>query len=75
MRSLQGYARAGLSRHAWPEQTLRLQVGEEYQVHVGDWADLRIADDYFGDQMLHLTITGVDGDTSDDWQTLAWTER
>lgn len=75
MRSLQGYARAGLSRHAWPDQALRLQVGEEYQVHVGDWADLRIADDYFGDQMLHLTITGVDGDTSDDWQTLAWTER
>ena len=73
--SLQGYARARLSRDAWARQSLKLQVGDEYRVHVGDHVDLRPDDDYLGRDWLHLSVTGVDGETGSDWLSLQCTER
>lgn len=73
--SLQSYAMADLSQNAWPDQPLKLQVGSETPVRVGDWVDLRVVDDYLGDQLLQLKITGVDGDASNDWLSLQCKER
>lgn len=70
MRSLQGYARAAQSRNAWPQQGLKLRVGDEYRVHVGDWVDMRVDDDYLGSETFSLQVTGVDGDASSDWMDL-----
>lgn len=51
-------------------ETIGLSVGEEYDVHVGDWADLRVEDDFLGDRRLALKITDVKGSSDSDWLDL-----
>jgi hypothetical protein len=36
-------------------------------VRPGDWADLKVEDDFMGEQLLKLKVTDVDGSDSNDW--------
>jgi hypothetical protein len=53
-----------------PDETMSIEVGEEYHVMPGDIADLRVDDDFMGEKLLHLKITDVSGDSSKDLLTV-----
>lgn len=73
--TLQSYAKAQAAYGLSTSETIGLKVGSEYDVHVGDWVDLRIDDDLLGRRQLHLKITDVDGTADSDWLTLQATPR
>lgn len=73
--TLQQHAKAQLSAGYYPTESFTLEVGEEHAVTVGDEADLRVNDDYLGNQLLKLRITDIQGDTNSDWLTLTAVER
>lgn len=75
LESLQEYAMADLTIGAVPQETIKVKVGTDYDVHVGDWADMSVEDDYLGEQTLKLKITDVDGSSDDDWLSLQCAER
>lgn len=72
--TLQQHAAGQLGAGAWPDETFTLKVGEEWDVHVGDHAITRFADDYLGDQTLELKITDISGDTGSDLLTVTCKE-
>ena len=72
--TLQQHATGQLAAGAWPDETFSLKVGEEWDVHVGDHAITRFADDYLGDQTLELKITDISGDTGSDLLTVTCKE-
>lgn len=73
--SLQSYATAALAEDLWPRQSITVQVGPGYDVHVGDWADIRVDDDYMGRAWLQVRVNSVDGSSDTDWLTLQCSER
>lgn len=75
LESLQEYAMADLSIGATPQETIKVKAGIDYDVHVGDWADMRVEDDWMGERTLRLKITDVDGSTDEDWLSLQCAER
>lgn len=68
--TLKHYATAQAWYGTGMNETIGLSVGEEYPVHVGDWADVRVEDDFLGDRVLHLKITDVKGSSDSDWLDL-----
>lgn len=75
LKTLQQCAIGDLERHAWPDETHKLKIGEEYDIHVGDTIDLTIEDDYIGLTTLSLRATDINGDASSDWLTIQAQER
>ncbi|MCI1635213.1 hypothetical protein [Bifidobacterium sp.] len=73
--TLRAYAQAGVAYGAYPDETFSLEVGEEFPVRPGDYADVWVEDDFLGDMMLQLKITDVDGSSDSDWLTVQARER
>lgn len=73
--SLQDYAMADLTVGASPQETIKVKASIDYDVHVGDWADLRVEDDWMGEQTIRLKITDIDGGSDDDWLSLQCSQR
>lgn len=70
LRTLQGYARSDIAYGMLPDETWKLQVGEEYDARPGDCADLKYEDDFLGEGMIPLKITDVSGSSDSDWLTI-----
>ncbi|MEE8735347.1 hypothetical protein [Bifidobacterium subtile] len=67
LKQLRQYAQSGIAYGSYPDETFKVRVGDEYPVRPGDWADLKVEDDFMGEQLLKLKVTDVDGSDSNDW--------
>lgn len=70
LNTLRGYAHMQMLQGLSTSETIGLTVGDEYDVHVGDHATVRVDDDLLGSRLLQLKITDVDGAADTDWLTL-----
>jgi hypothetical protein len=68
--TLQQVAHQSIIYGARNQETYSFSIGEEYDPHVGDWADIRIEDDYLGEQVLTMKITDVSGSSSSEYLTI-----
>jgi hypothetical protein len=75
LKTLQTYARSQAALGAWPSESFKLEIGEEWQTHVGDWLDVRHEDDYMGRVRLLLKVTDVSHSTDSDYDTIQARER
>lgn len=70
MATLQQHALGMLATHAWCDEAVKLEIGNEHMVRPGDTLDVRVADDWLGERRLHLKITDVAGSSDTDWLTV-----
>lgn len=75
LKTLQGYTRSDIAYGMRPDETWKLEVGEEYDVRPGDWADVKISDDFIPYRTVPLKITDVSGSSDSDWLTIQARER
>lgn len=71
--TLQSYAKADIATGDAPQRSQSILAGIEKEVHVGDWADVRVGPED-GDVMAYKVV-GVKGSTDSDMQTIECRER
>lgn len=75
MSTLAAHIAAQLNTNSWPDETYTLRVGAEQTVQPGDWAAVRVDDDYLGNRRLVLKVTDVSGSADSDWLTVTCRSR